>query len=116
MLAGYSDISRAGEGSGPTLPQAEELYSIMCDSRKVEIADALVEWEAELGAAAEAERTDAADARPARHLIRPAAEDRMAGYSHEIAKRLAGLVKVGIKIAVRKEDAIALRHTPPRGQ
>lgn len=116
VLADYSAVCRVGQDSGPTLRQAEKLYSNICDARKTEIADALVAWEGELLAEATAERLLLGDVPPARRLIKPASEDRLSGYPREVAKRLGSLVRGGMKMNLWREEAIALTHTPPRGQ
>ena len=116
VLADYRRICEAGQGSEPAPRQTEKLYSRMCKNRRAQIAVAMVAREAELRSRAEAERPHAADVHPARHLIKPAPEDHLAGYAPELAKRLARLVQGGMRMNVRKAEAIALRHKPPRGK
>ena len=116
FLADYQIICGVGQESGLTLRQAEKMYLSMCKNRQVRLADALVAREEELRAQAEAERPRAADVPPARHVIKLAPEDHLTGYDRELAKRLASLVQSGMRMDIRKEEAIALRHTPPRGQ
>ena len=66
VLADYQTVCGVDQESGVTLRQAEKRYAIMCKNRKVEIADALVERDAELRAQAETERPLAADVRSGR--------------------------------------------------